>query len=176
MDLAFVNEPEPSVDVLAVIWTAGDPFKDPAPNAVADWIHDYDLALGGKILEAMAAADFTWANGQRLRFPTAGSLGFGALLLVGATPPDPSDWQGWRHVGCLVRQGLSEAEARRPGLLVERIFPTGLAELTTGLITPTTPDDVLLFESLTFTGGICWTEHDRRAVMEVCAAHLTPSG
>ena len=90
------------------------------------------------------------------------------------TKENPEDWQGWRHVGSLLRQGLLVAGARRPGLLVERIFPTGLADLSTGLLTQTGSNDTMRFESVTFTGGICWTEHDRHAVIEVATAHGAP--
>lgn len=166
MELTFINEAHPAVDVLAAVWTAGDPFMDPAPNAIADWIGDYDRVLEGRVLEEMTSARFAWADGQRLLVPAGGLLPFDRLLLVGATPPEPRDWQGWRHVGRLVRLGLLEAKARRPGLLIERIFPTGLAELSLGLFTASAPGDRKRFPSCTFTGGITWTVHDRTAVQE----------
>lgn len=170
MDLTFVNEPAPAVDVLAAVWTAGDPFQDPAPNAVADWVAVYDDAVGGRIRAAMRGAGFSWADGQRVLVPTGGSLPFGTLLLVGATPPQPREWQGWRHVGRQVRLGLREAGARRPGLLIERIFPTGLADLSSGLFALSAATDAMRFASFTFTGGIAWTVHDRRAVAEAVLA------
>lgn len=166
VELSFQNGPQPAVDVLAVVWTAGDPFKDPAPNAIADWIAGYDESLRGRVREAMTTAGFSWSDGQRLIIPTGGLLSFSNLLLVGATPGTPRDWRGWRHVGRLVRHGLLEAEARRPGLLVERIFPTGLGELSEGLFAPIGPADSARFRSFTFTGGIAWTVHDRTAVAE----------
>lgn len=172
MHLAVLNEPLPEVDVLVALWTAGDPFTDTGPTVLADWVQRYDEALQGRVLQAMRSTGFAWQEGQRLWVPTGGDLPFDALVLVGATPAQPNQWQGWDHVGRLVRRALQEAEARHLGLLIDRIFATGVEDLAAGLCAPLGAKDTLTLESLVVTGSIEWAQADLDALGRGCRRGL----
>jgi len=166
--LAVLNEPLPQVDALVALWTAGDPFTDTGPTVIADWVLRYDGALQGRVLQAMHATGFAWQEGQRLWVPTGGDLPFDALALVGATPAQPNQWQGWDHVGRLVRRALQETEVRHVGLLIDRIFATGVEDLAAGLCAPLGAKDTLTLESLVVTGSIDWAQADLDALGRGC--------
>ena len=131
--LRLCNDPQPEVSTLAVVWSAGDPAAADHPTVIARWLRGWDDALDGALGRAQQEAGFAWTLQSHLWLETRGRLPFAKLLLFGATPRTEDEWPGWDGIG--ERLGRLVAPGRRDslGLVVDRIFATGLGELATGL-------------------------------------------
>ena len=163
LTLRLCNDPLPAVSRLAVVWPAGDPAAAEYPTVIAAWLRQWDDALDGALFRQQRREEFAWMLNTHLWRRTQDQLPFANLLLLGATPRSEAEWPGWIALGEQLGGLLASRPGSDLGLVVDRIFATGLEELATGLFVglgaaqPT--------EQLVISGSIAWTEQDRAAVL-----------